>query len=185
MGKCVIKWASSGSKWVKVVARRALGPAALLKSLVEQMFLGEYQHSIDEKSRLTIPAKFRDELAKGCVVTRGFDKNLNIYTSEDFGGLIKKAQTMSPTDPEARALQRLIFSGASEAVPDRNGRILIPPFLRAYADLDSEVYVIGVGQYIEIWSTVGWDEQLKNMNDPVANSRRFAALNLATNGDGK
>lgn len=143
------------------------------------MFLGEYQHSIDEKSRLTIPAKFRDELAKGCVVTRGFEKNLNIYTSEDFANLIKKAQTMSPTDPEARALQRLIFSGASEAQPDRNGRILIPPFLRTYAEMDSEVYVVGVGQYIEIWSRQGWEDQLAKMNDPEANSRRFAALNLA------
>ena len=154
-------------------------PAVLLKIQVEQMFLGEYQHSIDEKSRLTIPAKFRDELAKGCVVTRGFEKNLNTYTSEDFINLIKKAQTMSPTDPEARALQRLIFSGASEAQPDRNGRILIPPFLRTYAELESEVYVVGVGQYMEIWSRQGWEEQLLKMNDPEANSRRFAALNLA------
>jgi len=147
------------------------------------MFLGEYQHTIDEKSRLTIPARFRDALAKGCVVTRGFEKNLNLYTSEDFANLIKKSQTMSPTDPEARALQRLIFSGASEAMPDRNGRILVPPFLRAYADIDAEVYVTGVGQYIEIWSRAGWEEQLKSMNDPVANSRRFAALNLAPAGD--
>jgi MraZ protein len=91
---------------------------------------------------------------------------------------------MSPTDPEARALQRLIFSGASEAMPDRNGRILVPPFLRAYADIDAEVCVAGVGQYIEIWSQSGWEEQLKAMNDPVANSRRFAALNLAPTGDG-
>ena len=155
----------------------------LVKETVEHMFLGEYQHSIDEKSRLTIPAKFRDELAKGCVVTRGFEKNLNVYTSEDFANLIKKSQTMSPTDPEARALQRLIFSGASEAQPDRNGRILIPPFLRTYAEMDTEVYVVGVGQYIEIWSRAGWEVQLEKMNDPEANSRRFAALNLATNGE--
>jgi len=144
------------------------------------MFLGEYLHAFDDKSRLTIPAKFRDELAKGCVVTRGFEKHLIIYTSEAFGDLIKRAQTMSPTDPESRALQRLIFSGASEAVPDKSGRILIPPFLRAYADLEGEVYVIGVGQYIELWSKAGWDGQLQAMNDPEANSRRFAALNLAT-----
>ncbi|MBI3242669.1 MAG: division/cell wall cluster transcriptional repressor MraZ [Chloroflexi bacterium] len=137
-------------------------------------------HAFDDKSRLTIPAKFRDELAKGCVVTRGFEKHIIIYTSEAFGDLIKKAQTMSPTDPETRALQRLIFSGASESVPDKSGRILIPPFLRAYADLEGEVYVIGVGQYIELWSKAGWDEQLQAMNDPEANSRRFAALNLAT-----
>ncbi len=144
------------------------------------MFLGEYLHAFDDKSRLTIPAKFRDELARGCVVTRGFEKHLIIYTSEAFGDLIKKAQTMSPTDPDGRALQRLIFSGASEAAPDKTGRVLIPPFLRAYADLEGEVYIIGVGQNIEVWSKIGWEEQLKSMNDPEANSRRFAALNLAT-----
>ena len=143
------------------------------------MFLGEYLHAFDDKSRLTNPAKFRDELARGCVVTRGFEKHLIIYTSEAFGDLIKKAQTMSPTDPDGRALQRLIFSGASEATPDKSGRVLIPPFLRAYADLEGEVYIIGVGQNIEVWSKAGWEEQLKSMNDPEANSRRFAALNLA------
>jgi MraZ protein len=142
------------------------------------MFLGEYLHTFDEKSRLTIPAKFREKLAKGCMITRGFEKHLIVYTSELFGELIKKVQTMSPTDPEARALQRLLFSGASEAVPDKSGRILIPPFLRAYAGLDGEVYVIGVGQNIELWSKVGWEAQLQSMNDPEANSRRFAALNL-------
>ena len=144
------------------------------------MFLGEYLHSFDDKSRLTIPAKFRDELAKGCVVTRGFEKHLIIYTSEAFGDLIKKAQTLNPTDPETRALHRLVFSGASEATLDRNGRIVVPPFLRAYADLEDEVYVTGGGLYIEVWNKPGWEEQRKAMNDPDANSRRFATLNLAS-----
>lgn len=143
------------------------------------MFLGEYLHSFDDKSRLTIPAKFRDELARGCVVTRGFEKQLTVYTAEWFGSLVKKSQMMSPTDPETRALQRLIFAGASEATPDKSGRIVIPPFLREYAGLDGEAYVIGVGQYIEVWSRAGWEEQLKALNDPQSNSRRFAALNLA------
>lgn len=143
------------------------------------MFLGEYLHAIDEKSRLTIPAKYRDELAKGCVVTRGFEKNIIIYTSDSFGKLTKRSQTLNPTDPETRALQRLIFSGASEAAPDKSGRILIPPFLRTYADLEDEVYVVGVGEHIEVWSKNGWNEQLNSMNDPAVNSRRFTALNLA------
>ena len=143
------------------------------------MFLGEYLHAIDEKSRLTIPAKFRDELAKGSVVTRGFEKNIIIYTSDSFGKLIKRSQTLNPTDPETRALHRLIFSGASEAAPDKSGRILIPPFLRTYADLEDEVYVVGVGEHIEVWSKNGWSEQLNSMNDPAVNSRRFTALNLA------
>lgn len=143
------------------------------------MFLGEYQHSIDEKSRLTIPAKFRDELEKGCIVTRGFDKNLNLYTSEHFSTLVKRSQSLSLTAPETRDLQRLIFSGASDSEPDRSGRILIPPFLRTYAELDAEVYVVGMGQYIEIWSKAGWEAQLQKMNQPEANSQRFAAMSLA------
>ncbi len=143
------------------------------------MFLGEYLHAIDEKSRLTIPAKFRDELAKGCFVTRGFEKNIIIYTSDSFGKLIQSSQTLNPTDPETRALHRHIFSGATEAAPDKSGRILIPPALRTYADLESEVYVVGVGEHLEVWSKNGWSEQLNSMNDPAVNSRRFTALNLA------
>ncbi|MBI5830055.1 MAG: division/cell wall cluster transcriptional repressor MraZ [Chloroflexi bacterium] len=144
------------------------------------MFLGEYLHSFDDKSRLTIPAKFRDELAAGCVVTRGFEKHLIIYTSDAFSKLTRQAQTLSPTDPETRILHRLIFSGASEAQPDKSGRVLVPPFLRVYADLDTEASVIGVGERIEVWGKAGWEDQLKVLNDPETNSRRFAALNLAT-----
>lgn len=151
-----------------------------IKRPVERMFLGEYQHSIDEKSRLTIPAKFRAELEKGCVVTRGFDRNLNVYTSEHFSTLVKRSQTLSLTAPETRDLQRLIFSGASDSEPDRSGRILIPPFLRTYAELETEVYVVGMGQYIEIWSKAGWEAQLQKMNEQDANSKRFAELTLTS-----
>ena len=143
------------------------------------MFLGEYLHAIDEKNRLTIPAKFREELAKGCVVTRGFEKNIIIYTSDSFGKLTRRSQTLNPTDPETRALQRYIFSGASDTAPDKSGRILIPPFLRTYAALEDEVFVVGVGEHLEVWSKNGWSEQLNSMNDPAVNSRRFTALNLA------
>ncbi len=168
----------SGRRWL--CAPRALLSALLLKWIVERMFLGEYQHLIDDKSRLTIPAKFREALAKGCVITRGFEKNLIIYTTKEFGELIKRSHQMSATDPESRDLKRFIFAGASEATPDKSGRVLIPPALRTHAALESEVYVIGVGQHIEVWSKPGWEEQLVKMSDPEANSRRFAALNLST-----
>jgi MraZ protein len=155
-------------------------PAMLIKCPVEHMFLGEYQHALDDKSRLTIPAKFRDELAKGCVVTRGFEKNLIIYSQEDFEVVMANTQSMSLTDPDARALQRLIYSGANQASLDKNGRVIVPPFLKTYAGIDSDVYIIGVGKYIEVWSKAGWEEQLQLVNDPEVNSRRFAALNLST-----
>jgi len=144
------------------------------------MFLGEFQHAIDDKARLTIPAKFREELAGGAVITRGFEKYLLVYTTESFTRLTVRAKNLSPTDPENRALLRLAFSGASEATLDKQGRIHIPPFLRTYAGLDGECVIVGVGDYVEIWSREGWDEQLKVVNDPEVNAKRFATLNLAT-----
>lgn len=143
------------------------------------MFMGEFTHAIDDKGRLTIPAKFREDLAYGAVITRGYDKYLVLYTAESFKRLTARAETLTPTNPEHRALLRLTFSGASEAVPDRQGRILVPPFLRDYAGIDSECVIVGVGHAIEVWSKDGWGQQLEQLNDPAANAERFAALNLA------
>jgi MraZ protein len=164
------------------MARRPkqMGRRVLLKTGLEQMFLGEFTHAIDDKGRLTIPAKFREALAQGAVVTRGFDKNLVIYTSDTFTHLAQRATALSPTDPNHRALLRLTFSGASEAESDKQGRVNIPPFLREYAALDGECVVVGVGDYIEVWSKAGWAEQLQQINDVAANAQRFAALDLAT-----
>lgn len=143
------------------------------------MFLGEFTHAIDEKGRLTIPVKFREALAPGAVITRGYERYLLIYTAEAFGVLTARARTFSPTDPDHRALLRLAFSGASEVEPDKHGRLLLPGFLRDYAGLEGECVIVGVGDYIEVWSRAGWDEQLKVINDPALNARRFATMNLA------
>jgi MraZ protein len=145
------------------------------------MFLGEYTHAIDEKGRLTIPSKVRDELEEGAVITRGYDRNLLVYTAGDFLRLARRTATLSPTDPENRALLRVAFSGASEAAPDKQGRINIPPFLREYAgiELESECVIVGLGLCLEIWSKAGWDEQLKIVNDPALNAKRFSSLDLA------
>lgn len=142
------------------------------------MFMGEYTHAIDDKGRLTIPAKFREDLEKGAVITRGYEKYLLMYTSDTFNRLTHRAEALSPTNPENRALLRLTFSGASDGVPDKQGRILLPPFLREYAGLNGECVIVGVGQYIEVWSKDGWAEQLKIVNDPDTNAKRFAAMNL-------
>jgi MraZ protein len=144
------------------------------------MFMGEFTHTIDDKGRLTIPARFREALAGGAVVTRGFEQNLLIYPSEVFQRLSARTRALSPTDPEIRALFRLTFSGASDDVLDKQGRINIPSYLRDYASLSNgECVVVGVGDYIEVWSQAGWREQLKTINDPQLNARRFTALNLA------
>jgi len=146
------------------------------------MFLGEFTHAIDDKGRLTIPAKFRYELEGGAVVTRGYEKYLLIYTAENFRRFTTRSETLTPTDPENRALLRFAFSGASEAALDKQGRVLIPPFLREYAGIDGECVIVGVGHYIEAWSRASWAEQLQTLNDPVANAQRFSALDLSTGG---
>jgi MraZ protein len=145
------------------------------------MFLGEFTHAIDDKGRLTIPSKIRVQLEAGAVITRGYEKYLLVYTAGDFAHLTARTATLSPTAPENRALLRLAFSGASEGTPDKQGRILIPPFLREYAgiELESDCVIVGVGLYLEIWSKADWEEQLKIVNDPALNAKRFADLDLA------
>ncbi len=143
------------------------------------MFMGEFTHAIDDKGRLTIPAKFREELAYGAVITRGYDKYLILYSADAFKRVTTRAENLSPTNPEHRALLRLTFSGASEAVPDRQGRILVAPYLRDYAGIETECVIVGVGQHIEIWSREGWAAQLNGLNDPEINAQRFSTLNLA------
>lgn len=144
------------------------------------MFLGEFTHAIDDKGRLTIPAKFRERLAEGAVITRGFEKHLLIYTREAFARLTARVRTLTPTDPDHRALLRQQFSGASEVAPDKQGRILVPQFLRDYAGLDGECVLVGVGEFIEVWNRAGWQSQLETINDPVLNAQRFAALKLGS-----
>jgi len=146
------------------------------------MFLGEYIHTLDDKGRLTIPAKFREQLDEGAIITRGFEKYLLIYTAATFERLNAVAQNLSPTDPENRALLRFTFANAGDAEPDKQGRVLIPPFLREYGGIIDECVVVGVGQYIEVWSKSGWAEQQTALNNPDLNAKRFAALDLATGG---
>ncbi len=143
------------------------------------MFLGQFQHTIDAKGRLTIPVRFRAFLATGAFITQGFERNLMVYTTESFQRLASRASTLSTTDPEARAVRRVIFGGASEVGLDSAGRILIPPFLRDYAGLDGETAIVGAGEYFEIWNAQDWERELAAVTDPDANARRFTAFDLS------
>jgi MraZ protein len=145
------------------------------------MFLGQYQHNIDNKGRLTIPARYRELLAsEGAYITRGFDQNLMVLTISAFEQIYQRVNRMSMTDPMARLLKRLIFAGAEQVNVDRSGRILIPQYLRNAAHLDGDVMVVGVGDYFEIWSTEQWAGQIAQLEDAEANAQRFMALNLST-----
>jgi len=144
------------------------------------MFLGQYEHSIDDKGRLTIPARFRELLtAEGAYVTQGFDRNLMVITTSAFEELYQRVNQMSMTDLNARLLKRLIFSSADRVEVDKAGRILIPQFLRQAIGLNGDVIIVGVGDYFEIWSRDLWSEQQSLLQDVDATAKRFAALDLS------
>ena len=121
------------------------------------MFLGRHHHSLDAKGRLAIPSRFRDELAAGMVLTRGIDRCLALYPMSEWEPLAAKVNALPRGEPDARAFQRLVFSEAADLTLDGQGRILLPPELRAYAGIEREVVVIGVNAYLEIWSPERWD----------------------------
>lgn len=142
------------------------------------MFLGEFVHTIDEKGRLTIPAKFRDDLAAGLVITRGIDRCLAIYPMEEWRRLAEQVSALPVTDRRARAFRRLVFANASDAIPDKQGRVLIPPRLRKYASLDGEVVVTGLNTYIEVWNSAAWDEERERVEGYDADIEEWAALGI-------
>ena len=150
-----------------------------LPTRVERMFLGQFSHSIDAKGRLTIPVRFRTALASGAFLTQGFERNLIVYTTDSFQRLAQRATTLTTTNPEARAVRRLIFGRATEVSLDNVGRILVPPFLREYAGLDSEAILVGAGEYFEIWCPAAWTQELSSVSNPDTNMNRFTDFDLS------
>jgi MraZ protein len=136
------------------------------------MFFGEYEHTIDDKKRLTLPARFREALADGVVLTRGLDRCLNVYTRGDWNALIEAR--LAPLDPfskEARDMKRFFFAATADAELDKQGRVLVPPALVRHAGLGREVVVAGVHDHLEIWDRSVWAEQvtiLEGSADDVA-----------------
>jgi MraZ protein len=126
------------------------------------MFYGEYFHSIDRKGRLILPSKFR-EVAKGnfiekFFVTRGLDKCLFMFAEEEWKTQEQKFKSVSFTKQESRVFNRLYFSGATEIFPDRQGRILLPEYLKEFAEIKKDIVIVGVSSRIEIWSKEKWQE---------------------------
>ena len=142
------------------------------------MFLGEFIHTIDEKGRLTVPARFRADLAAGLVVTRGIDRCLAIYPIDEWKQLAEQVSALPMTDRRARAFRRLVFASASDAIPDKQGRVLIPPHLREYASLDGEAVVTGLNTYIEVWNTESWGEERDRVEGGSVNIEEWAALGI-------
>ncbi len=145
---------------------------------VEQMFLGRYEHTIDEKGRLTIPARYRELLEDGAYVTQGFDHNLIVHPVASFEEMSARISQLAFTDPAARQLKRYIFSTAERCDIDKLGRILLPQFLREMAHLDGSVMLVGAGDYFEIWSPANWAQQDNTLQDTDSAAQRFSAISL-------
>lgn len=120
-------------------------------------FMGTYTPKIDEKGRLFLPAKFRDGLAEGLVITRGQENCLVVWPADVFMQEAQRAQATPMTSRDARDYARVLFAGAETGTADKQGRIGIPPALRAYAELDRDVIVIGVMDRVEIWNPTRWE----------------------------
>ncbi len=143
------------------------------------MFLGHFQHNLDDKGRLMIPARFRELLEGGAFITQGFDKCLMVMTESYFKQVYERIEAMNLADPTARLLRRLILSNAYPIEVDKVGRILMPQNLRAFLQIEGEAIVAGQGEYFEVWKPAEWNEQMANLQDVEANSQRFATLDLS------
>lgn len=144
------------------------------------MFLGRYDHTIDEKGRITIPSEYREELGESVYLTQGFDGNLQAFPIALFERIAEQVRSISFSDPNSRILRRLIFSTAKLLKFDNAGRILIPGFLRETANLEEAALIIGMGEFFELWSPEEWLPQQVSLNDIDANKERFSALDLTT-----
>jgi MraZ protein len=125
------------------------------------MLLGEYEHTIDDKNRLTLPAKFRAAFAQGIVVTRGMERCLYAYPPEGWDGVVRsRLAALDPLSKEGRRMHRFFFSGAAEGELDRQGRVGVPAALMEHAGLGREVVVAGVNDHVEIWDREAWKREL-------------------------
>jgi len=141
------------------------------------MFLGQYAHALDNKGRLTVPARFRGELEAGLVMTQGYEPCLLVYPQAAWMALATKVAQMSAASAVARSYARLVFGNAFETTPDKLGRILIPTVLRDYAGIQEEALVVGVNAYVEVWSPTRWRETIardsENLPDILAEVARM------------
>lgn len=121
------------------------------------MFMGEYLHALDAKGRMIMPSRFREELGERFIVTRGLDHCLFVYPMGEWKTLEEKVKALPTAQADVRAFVRLLFSGAVEAEIDSQGRVMLPQNLREHAEIDRELYVIGISTRVEIWSKERWE----------------------------
>lgn len=132
------------------------------------MFLGTHMQRLDDKGRLILPAKFREELSNGLVITRGQEHCLTLFSTREFEDVHKQMRSAPMTSKDARDYLRVFLSGAAAEQPDKQGRITVPQILRNYASLNRDVAVIGMGNRVEIWDAPTWETYLSNTEEGFA-----------------
>ncbi len=143
------------------------------------MFLGEYKHSVDYKGRLSVPKKFRQELAQGSILSKGLDKCLFLHPKKSWQVLADRVKLLPLTGGSARAFSRYIFGSAIEVEFDNLGRIQIPEYLLRYADLSKEIVLVGIGERVEIWSEKRWrkyEQDLEKRGEEIAEKLRESGI---------
>ncbi len=133
------------------------------------MLLGTHTPKLDEKGRLFLPAKFRDELSDGVVITRGQERCLYVFSAKEFSAIHEKLRQAPASVKGARDYLRVLLSGASDETPDKQGRVVLPALLRSYAGLTKDLVIIGVGSRAEIWDATAWNEYLAQNEENFAN----------------
>ncbi len=132
------------------------------------MFLGTHTPRLDDKGRLFLPAKFRERLAGGLVVTRGQERCLYVYPMDEFAKVTESMRQGPTSSRQARDFTRVFLSGASDEIPDKQGRVTIPASLRQYAGLTKDCTVIGAGSHVEVWDTTAWTDYLASTEQAYA-----------------
>lgn len=154
-----MKMDSCGPRWGKVEPRNRV--------VTGIMFIGEHRHSIDEKGRLQVPAKWRGQLAEGAVVTKGFDGSLKLYPASLWQQKAEQLTNLPQSQPASRAFVRQTLAGAVDLEPDKLGRFVIPSYLRQFAGLHKDTVLAGLADHIEIWDIKTWDKYQASI-DPTA-----------------
>jgi len=141
------------------------------------MLIGEYRHSIDTKNRVSLPAKFRKEMGKKVYVTRGLDNCLSVYTEKSWKVILAKLEGLSISKSDERGFNRFMLSGATEVDVDGNGRILVPEYLKDFANVEKKVVWTGAGDRAEMWSEETWNTYLSaKQKDPEAMAENLEGI---------
>ncbi len=142
------------------------------------MFTGAYRHTVDDKGRLAVPVRFRAELAKGAQVSSWMDGCAALHPQDEWDSLAEQVDALPFTDPRGRTLRRLLYGSAQEVSLDRQGRFVLPQWLRESAGIDNEVVLIGAGNRIELWSPKRWSKYSEQMDQPEALAESLQGLGI-------